>query len=61
MFVCTGQTEEELELQLRQQQQIAFYGSTPTYKPVLDSIGAGDLQIELNKMSKQGQWAEWVI
>ena len=59
LFVCTGQTEEELEASIKTTaQQIAFYGSTPTYKPVLDSIGAGDLQIELNKMSKQGQWAE---
>ena len=39
-------------------QQIAFYGSTPAYKPVLDSIGAGELQPELNSMSKQGRWVE---
>ena len=38
--------------------QIAFYGSTPAYKPVLDSIGAGELQPQLNTMSKQGRWAE---
>ena len=37
-------------------EQIAFYGSTPAYKPVLDSIGAGDIQAELNAMSKQGRW-----
>ena len=36
--------------------QIAFYGSTPAYKPVLDSIGAGELQGELNTLSKQGRW-----
>ena len=39
-------------------QQIAFYGSTPAYKPVLDSIDAGELQGELNLMSKQGRWKE---
>jgi alkanesulfonate monooxygenase SsuD/methylene tetrahydromethanopterin reductase-like flavin-dependent oxidoreductase (luciferase family) len=38
--------------------QIAFYGSTPAYKPVLDSLGAGELQGELNAMSKQGRWVE---
>ena len=39
-------------------QQIAFYGSTPAYKPVLDSIGVGELQGDLNSMSKQGRWVE---
>ena len=37
-------------------QQIAFYGSTPAYKPVFDSIGVGELQPDLNAMSKQGRW-----
>ena len=59
VFVCTGQTEEELEEAKRATaQQIAFYGSTPAYKPVLDSIGVGDMQSELNAMSKQGRWVE---
>ena len=38
--------------------QIAFYGSTPAYRPVLDLHGWGDLQTELNRMSKAGQWQE---
>jgi alkanesulfonate monooxygenase SsuD/methylene tetrahydromethanopterin reductase-like flavin-dependent oxidoreductase (luciferase family) len=38
--------------------QIAFYGSTPAYRPVLESIGVGELQDELNRMSKQGRWDE---
>jgi probable F420-dependent oxidoreductase len=38
--------------------QIAFYGSTPAYRPVLESIGRGDLQPELNRLSKEGQWDE---
>ncbi len=37
---------------------LAFYGSTPAYKPVLDIHGWGDLQPELNALSKQGRWAE---
>ena len=58
-FVITGRDEKEME-QSKQaaKQQIAFYGSTPAYKPVLDSIGAGELQGELNSMSKQGRWVE---
>ncbi len=37
---------------------LAFYGSTPAYRPVLDQHGWGDLQPELNALSKQGRWAE---
>ncbi|MFB3104085.1 MAG: TIGR03617 family F420-dependent LLM class oxidoreductase [Pseudomonadales bacterium] len=59
VFVVTGQTEEELATaKVATCRQIAFYGSTPAYKPVLDSIGVGELQAELNAMSKQGRWVE---
>ena len=37
---------------------LAFYGSTPAYRPVLDLHGWGELQPELNTLSKQGRWAE---
>ena len=58
-FVVTGRDDKELaEATLATRRQIAFYGSTPAYKPVLDSIGAGALQPKLNAMSKQGRWAE---
>ncbi len=36
--------------------QIAFYGSTPAYRPVLELHGWGDLQDELNAMSLRGEW-----
>ena len=36
--------------------QIAFYGSTPAYRKVLDLHGWGDLHTELNRLSKQGEW-----
>jgi probable F420-dependent oxidoreductase len=39
-------------------QQIGFYGSTPAYRPVLDTHGWGDLQEELNAMTKRGDWGE---
>lgn len=40
--------------------QISFYGSTPAYRPVLDLHGWGDLQSELNALSKQGRWDDMV-
>ena len=59
VFVGPGQNEEELEgAKVATARQISFYGSTPAYKPVLDSIDAGELQPELNAMSKQGRWEE---
>lgn len=38
--------------------QIAFYGSTPAYAPVLELHGWGDLHTRLNTLSKQGRWAD---
>jgi probable F420-dependent oxidoreductase len=36
--------------------QIGFYGSTPAYRPVLELHGWGELQDELNALTKQGAW-----
>jgi probable F420-dependent oxidoreductase len=36
--------------------QIGFYGSTPAYRPVLELLGWGALQDELNALTKQGAW-----
>jgi probable F420-dependent oxidoreductase len=59
MFVVTGTTDEEVE-KARQgtKQQIAFYGSTPAYRGVLELHGWGDLQDDLNRLSKQGEWVK---
>jgi len=38
--------------------QIAFYGSTPAYRGVLDQHGWGDLYERLNAMSRRQAWAE---
>jgi probable F420-dependent oxidoreductase len=35
---------------------LGFYGSTPSYRPVLDVDGWGDLQPKLNALSKVGDW-----
>jgi len=37
---------------------LAFYGSTPAYRPTLDCHGWGELHLELNRLSKQGRWDE---
>jgi probable F420-dependent oxidoreductase len=59
VFVVTGSNEKELaDAKVATRKQIAFYGSTPAYRPVLESIGAGELQDDLNRMSKQGRWDE---
>jgi len=58
-FVVTGETGEEIErAAAATRQQIAFYGSTPAYRPVLEIHGWEDLQVELNTLSKRGQWVE---
>ena len=58
-FVVTGATEEEMAKAADGvRQQIAFYGSTPAYRGVLELHGWGALQDELNALSKQGEWVE---
>ena len=57
VFSVTGRDEHEMKAaKTAMRRQIAFYGSTPAYKPVLDSVGAGAVQPTLNAMSKQGDW-----
>ncbi|MDQ1476628.1 MAG: hypothetical protein QOE62_1857, partial [Actinomycetota bacterium] len=59
LFVVTGTTDEEIAAAAAGvKQQIAFYGSTPAYRGVLELHGWGDLQTELNGLSKQGKWIE---
>jgi len=58
-FVVSGVDEESLDSAKRgMRQQIAFYGSTPAYRPVLELHGWGEVGDELNRMSKRGQWVE---
>jgi probable F420-dependent oxidoreductase len=58
-FVVTGNDGDEIaKAGEATKQQIAFYGSTPSYRPVLDLHGWGGLQDELNTLSKQGRWEE---
>jgi probable F420-dependent oxidoreductase len=57
VFVVSGQNEDEFSKNHQAiRQRIAFYGSTPAYKRVLESHGWETLQPELNQMSKRGEW-----
>ena len=59
IIVATGRTEQEYTIAVDAARRLlSFYGSTPSYRPVLDLHGWGDLQPELNAMSKRGRWAE---
>lgn len=56
-FVVTGNDEREWEqVRTAVTRQIGFYGSTPAYRGVLEAHGWGDLQTELNVLSKRGEW-----
>ena len=58
-FVVTGGDEKAIDNSATAiRQQIAFYASTPAYRPVLELHGWGDAQDELNRMSKEGAWQE---
>lgn len=56
-FIVTGATAAEMEANAEPvRKQIAFYGSTPSYWPVLEAHGWNELGPELNAMSKRGEW-----
>jgi hypothetical protein len=60
-IVMIGSTDEEVAAaRAKAKGQIAFYGSTPAYRVLLDHHGWGHLQPELNALSKQGRWAEMI-
>ena len=58
-FVTPARTEAEMAEAVRgTKAQIAFYASTPGYRGVLDLHGWGDVQPELTRLSRNGQWDE---
>ncbi len=58
-FVITGKNEEEVEkAKAPVRQQLSFYASTRSYKPVLDIEGWGDLNQELFGLSMEGKWGD---
>ena len=57
IFAVIGRDEAEVAAKaVGTRRQIAFYGSTPAYRGVLEHHGWGELGDELNRLSKQGEW-----
>jgi probable F420-dependent oxidoreductase len=56
-LIAAGDTDAEIADGVDAiRRQIAFYGSTPTYRAVLDLHGWGELHEELNQMVGRGEW-----
>lgn len=57
VLVATGRDDAELATAIAAvRKQIAFYGSTPAYRKVLDLHGWGELHTELHRLSLAGEW-----
>jgi probable F420-dependent oxidoreductase len=57
-FVVTGRDQSEVDKAARAaRDRIAFYASTPAYRPVLELHGWGDLQPRLQAMTRAGEWS----
>ena len=58
VMIATGHDEAALHAATTAvRAQIAFYGSTPAYRVVLDTHGWGDLQPVLRDLTRSGDWA----
>ena len=58
-IVITGETDEAMRAaEEAVKGLLGFYASTPAYRPPMEAVGFGDLQPELNRLSKEGAWAE---
>ena len=59
IFMIMGDDEETIdEYRRRTREQVAFYASTPAYRAILESAGYGELQPELQALSRAGRWQE---
>jgi probable F420-dependent oxidoreductase len=59
VLVVTGADDGEMSAAREAvRAQLAFYASTPAYRPVLEVHGEGELQGELRSLTKQGRWTE---
>ena len=58
-IVVTGRDEAELERSREAvRAQLAFYGTTPAYRPVLDLHGRSHLHGQLKTRAERGEWGE---
>ena len=59
ILFATGRTEEEYDTAVTAtRERLAFYGSTPAYRPVLEHHGWGALHEDLHTLSRQGRWQD---
>ena len=57
VFVVSGDNDADREAAAAAtRKQIAFYGSTPAYRAVLELHNWGDLHAELHRLSRDGEW-----
>ena len=58
-MIATGRTQADVEAaKPAMRAQISFYGSTPSYREVLEREGRGDVADRLHALSRRGGWAE---
>jgi probable F420-dependent oxidoreductase len=56
-FVAVADSEDQLpKARARMRSHLAYYASTPAYRPVLELHGWGELQTDLYACSKAGAW-----
>jgi probable F420-dependent oxidoreductase len=54
VFLAPGETVEEVGTAVaRARERMAFYGSTPTYRSLLDVLGYGDVADRLNRLMRE--------
>lgn len=58
IFLVTGSEAEMATRAETVRAQLAFYASTPSYRPILDLHGWGDVGRELGELSRHGRWRE---
>jgi len=56
VFVATGTPAEVAEGLQELRRHISFYASTPTYRPVLDLHGWGEVGEQLSRHAARGEW-----
>lgn len=58
-FIATGPDDETVARELEGvRRQVAFYGSTPAYRRVLDTHGWAEIGDRLSSLARAGKWLE---
>jgi probable F420-dependent oxidoreductase len=56
LMVSTADPERQATVDRSLRERVAFYASTPAFRSVLEAHGWGELQPELRRLSKSGEW-----